>query len=489
MKFVKLLIVPGIIFGTMFLSGCSKMDTREQGKMPITTQSEEALADFLKGRDLFEGLQVQESLNYFKKAIDKDSKFAIARLYYAQAQPTPKGFFDELEKAVALADQASEGERLWIDGFHAAVNGMPMKQRELYQKLCDLYPNDERAHGQLGNHYFGVQMFKEAIEEYNKAVAINANYAQVYNQLGYSNRQLGNYSEAEKAFKKYTELIPNDPNPYDSYAELKMKMGEYESSIELYQKALEVNPNFGASHVGIATNYNLLGEHEKARKQLQKYFDIARNDGERRQALFAMAVSYVDQSNDAKALEQLNKMYAIAEKKNDAPAMAGDLGTMGNILYETGKYDEAAASYEKAMQTMLHSGLEPEVIENAKRFYMYNEGKVALRKGDLKRSKEKAEQFLAAATEVNNTFQLWLAHELMGMIALAEKDWDKAIEEFGQANQQNPYTFYRMAKAYEGKGDNEKAIEYYGKAANDNTLNSMNYAFIRSKAHDMLAKM
>ena len=202
-----------------------------------------------------------------------------------------------------------------------------------------------------------------------------------------------------------------------------------------------------------------------------------------------MAVSYVDQSNDAKALEQLNKMYAIAEKKNDAPAMAGDLGTMGNILYETGKYDEAAASYEKAMQTMLHSGLEPEVIENAKRFYMYNEGKVALRKGDLKRSKEKAEQFLAAATEVNNTFQLWLAHELMGMIALAEKDWDKAIEEFGQANQQNPYTFYRMAKAYEGKGDNEKAIEYYGKAANDNTLNSMNYAFIRSKAHDMLAKM
>jgi tetratricopeptide (TPR) repeat protein len=489
MKFFKLLFVPVIIFGMLSLSGCSKMDSGDQGKMPITTSSEEAFQDFLKGRDLFEGLQAQESLNYFKQAIDKDSKFAMARLYYAQAQPTPKGFFDEFEKAVALADQVSEGERLWIEGFQAAVNGMPLKQREMYQKLCDLYPNDERAHAQLGNHYFGQQMFKEAIEEYNKTVAINPDYAPVYNQLGYSNRQLGNYSEAEKAFQKYTELIPNDPNPYDSYAELKMKMGDYESSIELYRKALKVNPNFGASHVGIATDYNLMDEHEKGREQLQKYFNMARNDGERRQALFAMAVSYVDQGDDEKALEQVNKMYSIAEETNDAPAMAADLGTMGNILYEMGKYDEAAANYEKAMQTMLESGLEQEVIDNAKRLYLYNVGKVALKKGDLKLSKEKSQEFLAAASEVNNTFQLWLAHELMGMIALAEKNWDKAIEELKQANQQNPYTFYRMAKAYEGKGDHEKAMEFYGKAANDNTLNSMNYAFIRSKAHDMLAKM
>jgi tetratricopeptide (TPR) repeat protein len=120
---------------------------------------------------------------------------------------------------------------------------------------------------------------------------------------------------------------------------------------------------------------------------------------------------------------------------------------------------------------------------------LYNEGKVALGKGDLKLSKQKSEQFLAAATEVNNTFQLWLAHELMGMIALEEKKWDKAIAELNQANQLNPYTFYRLARAYEGKGDHEKAKEFYGKAANDNTLNNMNYAFIRSKALDMLAQM
>jgi len=122
MVLFRFLTLSIIVIGLLILSGCSKEDTAGQGKMPITTHSEEALADFLKGRDLFEGLQVQESLNYFKQSIDKDSKFAFARLYYAQAQPTPKGFFDELEKAVVLADQVSEGERLWIDGFQAGVN-------------------------------------------------------------------------------------------------------------------------------------------------------------------------------------------------------------------------------------------------------------------------------------------------------------------------------------------------------------------------------
>jgi len=476
-----------VILSILCLSGF--IQAKDEGKVPITTSSQEALQDFLKGRELFENLLAQESLQYFEKAIKKDPNFALARLYYANAQPIPKGFFDEFEKAVALVDKVSDGERYWILGVQAAVNGMTLKQRELFQKLCQAYPNDERAHGLLGNHYFGQQMFEEAIQEYERTIEINPEYPQVYNQLGYSYRQLENYTKAEEAFKKYTELIPNDPNPYDSYAELKMKIGDYESSIEIYRKALEVNPNFVASHIGIATNYNFMGEHEKGRGQLKKLFEIARNDGERRQARFAMAVSYVDEGNFEKALEELDWMYKTAKNVNDAAAMAGDLVNMGNIYYEMGDYDDAAVRYEKSLQTMISSDLEKKVINNARRLYLYNAGKVALQKGDLKTSKEKSDEFKKAVLEVRNTFQTWLSHELDGMIALSEKRYETAIEEFKSANQQNPYTFYRMAIAYEGIGNKEKAKKYCQKAANHNTLNNMNYAFIRTKAKGMLLNL
>ncbi|MGH7597851.1 MAG: tetratricopeptide repeat protein [bacterium] len=456
-------------------------------KVPITTSSQEARELYLKGRDLQERLQGQESLQYFEKAIAQDPNFGMAYLNFAANQPTAKGFFEQLNKAVALADKVSDGERLWILGFQAGVDGHPMKQREYYQKLVAAYPDDERAHNLLGNYFFGQQEFAQAIEEYKKVTAIAPNFSQPYNQLGYAYRSLENYADAEKAFQKYIKLIPDDPNPYDSYAELLLKMGRFDESIKQYQAALSYNPNFVASYIGISTDLCLQGKHADARAQLQKLYDIARNDGERRAALFAKTVAYIDEGNTELALAEMDKQYALAEKINDAPAMSGDLGAMGNILYESGKYDEALAKFEKSLQLIEASNLSAGVKENAKRAYLYNAGRVALMKKDLATAKAKAEEFRAQSEAAKNTFQIWLAHELAGSIALAEKNYDQAIAHFQKANQQNPYTLYRLALAYEGKGDVKNAKESYKKAARFNALSNLNYSFMRKKAEQKLA--
>ncbi len=468
------------------LLGFSASDSK---KIPITTKSPEAKEAYLKGRDLQERLQGQESLQYFEKAIAKDPGFAIAYLNFANSQPTAKGFFEQLNKAVARADKTSEGERLWILGVQAGANGDPAKQKECYQKLVTVYPEDERAHNLLGNYYFGQQEFSRAIEEYKKTTSLAPNFSPPYNQLGYAYRSLENYTEAEKAFRKYIELIPNDPNPYDSYAELLLKMGRFEESIAQYQKALTYNPHFVASYLGIATGLCLEGKHEQARAQLQKSFDQARDDGERRAALFAKTVAYVDEGNVPKALAEMETQYALAEKINDAAAMAGDLGVAGNILYESGKYDEALMKFEKSLQVIEASSLSPGIKENAKRGQLYNAGRVALMKKDLASAKAKSEAFRAQAEAARNTFQIWLAHELAGTIALAEKNYEQALAHFQQGNQQNPYTFYRLALAYEGKGELKNAKESYRKAAQFNALNNINYAFMRKKAEQKLAAM
>ena len=458
-------------------------------KIPITTTSEEALTYYLQGRDLFEKLRGQESKQFFEKAVAADSNFAIAYLNLSLVQSSAKGFFEQLNKAVALADKVTEGERLWILGFQAGAYAYPVKQRDYYQKLVDAYPKDERAHNLLGNNYFGQQEYEHAIEEYKKAIEIAPDFSQPYNQLGYAYRFLENYTEAEKAFKKYIELIPDDPNPYDSYAELLMKMGKYDESIESYKKALSLNPNFVASHIGIATNLNFKGNHGNTRKQLQKLYNIARNDGGRRAAHFAMAVSYVDEGNMDNALEELNKQYALAEKINDASAMSGDLVAIGNILLESGKIDEALIKYKKAVKLVEESNLSKEIKDNTKRGYLFNSARVALMKKDFTTAKDESKKYRNQVEAINNPFQIRLSHELAGMIALEEKDYDKALEELQQANQQNPYNHYRIAIAYRGKGDEEKAKESCLKASKFNALNNLNYAFIRNKAQQLLNSM
>ncbi|MGB3092269.1 MAG: tetratricopeptide repeat protein [Candidatus Zixiibacteriota bacterium] len=484
MSWILMLAVSALL---LMMIGCAA--PKEDSKIPITTKSEKAREHYLQGRDLWEKLRFQESIQFFEKAIAEDPDFAVAYLNLSFVTPSAKGFWANLDKAKALADKVSQGERLWILGVEAGAHAYAMKQRELYKELVAAFPEDERAHNLLGNHYFGQEDYELAIREYQEATGINPDFSQPYNQLGYAHRFMENFEEAEEAFKKYIELIPDDPNPYDSYAELLMKTGRYDESIEQYKKALTADPNFVASHIGIATNSNFKGNYEEAREQLGVLYDMARNDGERRAAHFAISVSYVDEENWDAALEERDKAYALAEKINDASAMGGDLIVMGNILLEAGRIDEAAARYDKAVEVAEAGELSEEVKDNFRRGYFFNAARAALKKGDLDTAKAKADEYHRQVEAVRNPFQIKLYHQVAGMIALEKKEYDRALEELQKSSLQNPYNWFRMALAFQGKGDKEKARELCEKAARWNALNSLNYAFMRHKAAQMLESM
>jgi len=475
-------IVAVVIFALLTAGGCGQKD---KDKIPITTSSEKARELFLEGRDLFERLQAQESRRFFEQAVSEDPDFAMGHLFLSFSLPTARGFFEELEKAVSLAEEVSEGERLWILGVEAGAYGRPMKQRELYQKLVELYPKDERAHTLLGNNYFGQQEWELAIGEYELALEINPDFSQPYNQLGYANRFLKRYDQAEEAFKKYIELIPNDPNPYDSYAELLLKMGRYDESIKAYRRALECNPNFVNSHVAIATNLNLQEKHSQAVEQLHRLLDIARNDGERRAAHFALAVSYVDGGQMDRALKELETQYALAEQNNDLTAMAGDLVAMGNIHLEMDQPEKAESAFKKAVQLVEGSDRSEEVKDNFRRGYLYNIARVGLARGTIDEARTAAAEYRQQVEAINNPLQIKLAHQLDGMIALAQEDFDTALTELEQSNLQDPYNLYRLGLAYQGKDDRETARDHFRRAADFNALNNMNYAFIRNRARDV----
>ncbi len=485
-----LLFLTLVVSGTIAFSGCAKMEEGKEplaaktdsGKIPVTTASEEARAAFLQGRDLSEKLLIQDSIQHFDRAISLDPSFALAELNRANVSPTGKEFFEHLNKAVSLAGKASNGERLLILGNEAGANGNAVKQKQLLDELVAAYPNDERAHFNLGGYYFGQQEFSKAIEHYKKATEIAPSYSPAYNILGYAYRQNEDYANAEQAFKKYIDLIPKDPNPYDSYGELLLKMGKFDDSITQYRKALAIDPNFVPSHQGIAAALMYQGKTEEAAAELQKITDRARNDGERRTALFAKTVLDVDSGKMDAALAEMDKQYALGEKTNDLPAMTGDLQFKGNILMEMGRYDEAKGLFERLLKMTEGSTLSQEIKDNAKLFHHYNLARVALGKKDFATAKAEAEEFRKGTEPLKNPAQTRQAHQLAGLIALEEKDYDKAIAELQQANQQNPYDLYALCQAYRGKNDSQKAKEFCGKAANFNPLPILNHAFVRTKA-------
>lgn len=487
-KTLHFALIAGVLLSSAALTACNQTSSStstasasDGGKLPVTTRSDEARQEFLKGRDLSERLLGQESLAHFDKAIALDNEFASAELARANNAPTAKDVFDHLNKAVSLADKASEGEKLLILANQAGANGDVVKQKDYLEKLVAAYPNDERAQFNLGAYYFGQQELDPAVDRFKKVIEISSNYSPVYNMLGYAYRQKEDYPDAEQAFRKYIELIPNDPNPYDSYAELLLKTGRFDDSQTQYRKALSLDPHFTPSHFGLSAALLYAGKRQEAQAELQKMADQARNDGELRTAYFGMAVLATDAGKFDQALQAVDKQYAIAQKANDIVAMAGDIQTKGRILMEIPRFEDAQREFDRSYK-MIESSTQPQQIkDNTKLLHQFNLTEVAIETKNFAAAKAKAEEFRKGAEPTKNSLQIKNSHELAGRIALGEKDYAKAIAELEQADQQNPQNLYRLSQAYQGSGDRAKAEDYYARAANFNSLPRLAFAFVRVK--------
>jgi tetratricopeptide (TPR) repeat protein len=425
---------------------------------------------------------LEDSREYFRRAIAKDPGFALAHLNLATSSPTGTEFQEHLGHAVALADKVSPGERLWIRGVEAGANADAAKALELFTRLTAEYPRDERAHFLLGNSYFGRQEYDKAIAEYRRATDLEPGFAPAWNIVGYAYRTVQRYDDAERAFQKYIELIPSDPNPYDSYAELLMKMGRFDESIAQYRKALQVNRQFAPSYIGIASNLMFQGKYDASRAEARKLYDAARNDGERRAAMFAATVTYVEEGRSDLAMAELEKQYALGEATGDAGAMSGDATFMGNLLLDTGKPDEALKRFEQAVRVVESSKLSDELKENTRLIHRYNAARVAIARRDLATAKREQEVLARESAARQNPFAVRLGHEVAGMIALAERRWDDALAQLARANQQDPYNLYRQGLAYEGRGDRTRAKAMFDRAANFNQLPTINSALVRMKS-------
>jgi len=154
---------------------------------------------------------------------------------------------------------------------------------------------------------------------------------------------------------------------------------------------------------------------------------------------------------------------------------------MGDVLREAGRVDHALAKYGEAMKIIEASQLPEPVKAATRRNHVFEEARVAVAKNDLATAKTKAAEYVRLTAPRNAPFEVRQQHELAGLIALAEKRYAAASEEFNQANQRDPRILLLMAEAAQGAGSAEKATAIAQKAAHFNEL-SFNFAYVKKKA-------
>ena len=450
-------------------------------KIPITTSSDEARAEFDAGRALLDNLHFTEARPHFERAVELDPGFAMGHLFMANTSTTTASFLAAVEQAEANAAGASAGEQAMIEATAAAVRNDQEAQLEALGKLVELHPQDERSHNQLANYFNGQQDYDQAILHYGHAVAINPDFASAYNSLGYAQRADGNLDAAKDAFTRYIELIPDEANPYDSYAELLMEMGNYDDAIQNYGKALEIDSHFSGSYAGISVAESLKGDSAAAQAAATGMLTAARTSGEKQGAMFRSITSHLFAGDGDAAIAVAEEIAAMNEAEGDYAAMGGITEYMGDIMLNGGDTDKAAEYYDAALAYRQQSSINDANKAQAGRNHQFKSAITALVAERQDAAAEIAAGYSAAVAESGTGFERRRVHELSGYLAMVGEDYETAVAELAQGTQVNPIVLYWSAVANRAAGNNEAAADLAHRAATRNVL-SGNAPFARADA-------
>lgn len=115
---------------------------------------------------------------------------------------------------------------------------------ELRKKVAD-DPRDAEAWADLGNLYFDLNEYENAINAYKKHLGLNPQNANVWTDLGVMYRRSGRSAEAIQAFNKAIEFDPNHlQSRFNKGIVLMYDLKDRQAAIKAWEGLLTINPAF-----------------------------------------------------------------------------------------------------------------------------------------------------------------------------------------------------------------------------------------------------
>jgi tetratricopeptide (TPR) repeat protein len=212
---------------------------------------------------------------------------------------------------ITTQSQTSESEdvnTLFSRGYEAYEQGMYQQAIEYFDRVLAIEPNFLEALNYKGVALLDLRRHQEAIEYYDRALAIDPNYLEALNNKG--NALVGQERILE-AIEYYDRALAIDANYVKALINKGVTIdntgGDTQEAIEYYDRALAIEPN-----------------------------DI--------DALYNKAIALRSQERDQEeAMEYFDRVLAIEPNDIDA------LYNKGNLLHDLGRYSEAIEYYDKVL--------------------------------------------------------------------------------------------------------------------------------------------
>lgn len=447
----------------------------------VTTASLEAYDNLLKGIEAKDKFYRNDARKFFERAVEPDPEFAIAYYFLSEVNSSMGNYdlaLNYAKRAKALADRATEKERLCIDARYAQfVENDRDRYYNIIHDLSRKYPKEKRAWYWMGMNYKGGEPLK-AVEMFQKALDLDPNYGLVLNELAYTYMRGEDYEKALEYLNKYAAVSPGDANPVDSMAELLYKMGKLEEAAAKYSEAVTMKPDFYNSLHNGAYVYMILENYPKALDFIQKFIDVAPSPGVKVDGLWIKGFLHFWLGRLEQALSDFRVLLELEDAMDTNSRQSRSFYMKMWIHYERGEYD----SGKKAQEDMLHL-VKDETGEvpfywQARRLYFL--GLVDLKENNIQSAKSRLEEMEGFFPKIErNKERVIMRYNLLNAeVKLAEGRFEEAVafceKELRLVRTHTNYDFNFnipihadnsdiLARAYQKAGKVDQAISEYEK--------------------------
>ncbi len=188
------------------------------------------------------------------------------------------------------------------------------------------------------------EKYKDAIEAFKKAAALDASYSAAWHQLGWCYNEEGMYTEAIDALKKEEKAGPADKasNFFElgySYKSLK----KYDEALANLNQAIAIDDEYALAFKERGNTYYKMKEYEKALDDFNKYENLSEEIDD---AVFFYNKGWTE--NDLEKYEEAVKSlkYCVDLDRSYSDGYA----ELGYAYYKLNQNSEAINNYRRAME-------------------------------------------------------------------------------------------------------------------------------------------
>ena len=225
------------------------------------------------GNALQAGGKIEAAIRSYSQALELQPNFAevranIGSMYFKMGR---------LEEAIAHYQQAIALSPD-LAGAHWNLGKVYHKHGDIeaaiacFQRTSELNPQLVGAdfHFNLANRLFTQGKRDEAIESYEKALAIKPDWAEAYGNIGSARSQQGDLDAAIVNYQQAVALKPELEVLHFNLGNSFLQQNKYEEAITHYQNTLKIKPDWAEVHANLGSCFSMQGRLEEALTSYQE---------------------------------------------------------------------------------------------------------------------------------------------------------------------------------------------------------------------------